>query len=272
MCQGSRKDFRWRKQLVTLLGTLLAFQLCGLIIELAVVLLPGRSFSPEIFSVLLSVLYVTITSIGMHGTLNRKEDFLKGYAIAMVVTLTVSVIMSTLLAYLSSLGVLMLDPSHHYIHSHLLGGQSGLHTSDKNPIGEEGDLDDPFFLRTNLQVLLHNPPPLGEGHWKKSLLGGGGGEERKEEEEPKLPAAPGGGVGKMDPLVSEAMKRFQFLSILETNTLSVLLAESVGSWIIPTLWTTVQLGLFVLSITTIVFAFEAASDIRLTRKNKKNKL
>lgn len=193
------------------LGTILAFQLCGLVIELGVALLPRRSIAPEIFSIILSVIYVTITSVGLHGTLHRKPDFLKGYAISMLVTLTISVVMAAMIAYLTSLGVLVFsldrDPTfNQWDPTGTIGSISHVDRPTHSPSGHPNedfdtrhDNDDEFFfLRTNLQVLIHSPAD------------------------------------------GTHAKRFQFLSILETHTLRNLLSGIIGLWVIPTLWTIVR--------------------------------
>lgn len=121
----------------------------------------------------------------------------------MLVTLTISVVMAAMIAYLTSLGVLVfslepssLDPT---FNQFTLPGGS---IQPKTPVPEletANDREEFFFLRTNLQVLIHNPDDI-----------------------------------------AGSVKRFQFLSILETHTLRNLLSGFIGLWVIPTLWTIVR--------------------------------
>eukprot|EP01127_Copromyxa_protea_P009357 TRINITY_DN2200_c0_g1_i2.p1 TRINITY_DN2200_c0_g1~~TRINITY_DN2200_c0_g1_i2.p1 ORF type:complete len:269 (-),score=47.56 TRINITY_DN2200_c0_g1_i2:98-868(-) len=252
MCIGTQKEFKYKSQLVNLLGTILGFQVLGLVIELGVALLPKRSLAPEIFSIILSVFYVATTSIGLHGlsssfiflspfstfsdhtgALHRKPDFLKAYALATVVTLIISVIMASMIAYLASLGVLVfslesLDPS-------FLPYKSP-HQPNHYPLQTVDDTEEFFFLRTNLGILIDGVTP--------DEYGGEG---------------------------QPTTKRFQFLSILETHMLRNLLSAKISLWVIPTLWTIIQLALFILSVVSIFLAFEAASDILLFKKRRKSK-
>lgn len=118
----------------------------------------------------------------------------------MLVTLTISVVMAAMIAYLTSLGVLVfsLDSAVEttFLPRNML--PNTMKSDELEPQAQTAeDMEEFFFLRTNLQILIHDS--------------------------------------------NTNTKRFQFLSILETNTLRNMLSSVVGSWVLPTMWTIIRM-------------------------------